>query len=193
LFFYKYYCIIIDRMTSYSPKIELIDHFDNMINMVDIDIELCLEKFNDSQHLGELLISSADERKNFRNEKNYFNVGLRNKIESSKNNIWTKSTKAIDYLKQLRMQTIEELRKAQNEYLEYYKLNSSRFKSQLADKNNIDEFRSELFADKFYFQVKLNQQTNQLWHFNLFTFVTDFYMSPSDIDSLEYNLILYNY
>ena len=79
-------------MSRFSPKIEIINHFDNLIDSVDIDIEHCLEKCTDYQILGELLIRSSDDRKNFRNEKDYFNVKLRNKIESSKNNIWAEST-----------------------------------------------------------------------------------------------------
>jgi hypothetical protein len=70
------------------------------------------------------------------------------------------------------MKTIEELKKAQEKTLEYYKLNSERFKS-------------ELFAEKFYFQVNFKQPENRFWPFNVFTFVTDFYMSQSYIDSLE--------
>ena len=34
-------------------------------------------------------------------------------------NEWPKSTKVVDYLNRIRMRTIEELRKAQNETLEY--------------------------------------------------------------------------
>ena len=81
------------------------------------------------------------------------------------------------------MKTIEELRKAQEETLQCYKHNSSRFKS---EQLNIDELKSELFfAEKFYFQVNLKQSEKKLWAFNIFTFVTDFYMSQSDIDLLE--------
>jgi hypothetical protein len=98
---------------------------------------------------------------------------------------WTKSTKVVDYLKQIRMKTIEELRKAQEETLGYYKLNSERFKSEQTNEKDIDELKSELFAEKFYFQIHLKQPENSVWIFNTFTFVTDFYMSPSDIDSLE--------
>jgi hypothetical protein len=83
------------------------------------------------------------------------------------------------------MTTIEKLRKAQEETLEYYKLNSSRFKSELNDEKNIDELRSELFAEKYYFQVHVTQSKTKLWPFNIFTFTTDFYMSSSDIDTLE--------
>ena len=168
-----------------SPKIEIINHFDKLINKVDIDIEQCLEKCNGQEILGELLKSSADDRRNFRDTKDSFYIVLRDKIESSNNILWTESTKASDYLKKVRMSSIEELRKAQKDSLEYYKRNRSCFKYQLTDENNIDLLRGQLFADKFYFQVNLAQSTKRLWHFNLFTFITDFYVSQSDIESLE--------
>ena len=83
------------------------------------------------------------------------------------------------------MRTVEELRKAQEDSLEYYKLNWSHFKSQQTNNKSIDELKSELFLEKFYFQVNFTQTTKPLWYFNLFTFVTDFYISQSDINSLE--------
>ena len=171
-------------MVNLNPKIEIINHFDNLVNNIDIDIER-LEIFNDKHILGELLKNSEDERRNFRNKKDNFNVKFHNKIGTSNNNLWPDSTKVVDYLYQIRMKTIEELRKAQQDSLEFYKLNSSDFKSQLTEKSSIDELRSELFSDRFYSQVRLKQPTKQLWYFEVFTFVTDFYMSPSDIDSLE--------
>ena len=157
-------------MIKFSPKIEIINHFDNLINKLDIDIELCLEKCNDGEILCKLLKDSEADRKNFRKEKDLFNVEFRTTIDSLKTNMWPESIKVADYLNQVRMQTIEELRKAHEERLEYYKLNSNQ--------NNTDE----LFADKFYFQINLTQP---LWHFNLFTFATDFYISQSDINLLE--------
>ena len=118
-------------MFRFSPKNEIINHFDSLINRVDIDIDLCLEKCNDQQIiLSELLKSSEADRKNLKNQK-AFKLEMRS-IDSSKNNIWLESTKVIDYLKQIRMKTIEELRKAQEESLEFYALS---FKSQLSDKN----------------------------------------------------------
>ena len=171
-------------MRSFSPKIEIINHFDNLINKVDIDIELCLEKCNSEEILGELLKSSADDRRSFRDENDCFYVKLRNTIQSSSNNKWTETTKVIDYLNQVRMIAIEVLSKAQEESLTYNKLNSSHL-SQLTAKDSIDELKSKLFAEKFYFQVNLTQPTKRLWHFNLFTFVTDFHMSSSYINSLE--------
>ena len=173
-------------MASLSPKIEIINHFDNLINRVDIDIENCLKKSNEKIFLGELLKSSEDDRKNFRNENDNFYVKFRDTADSSKSNyIWTESTNVIDYLNQVRMRTIEELRKAQKDTLEYYKLNSSHLKSLINDMNSVDQLRSHLFADKHFFQVHLTQSNKRLWHFELFTFVTDFYISPSEINSLE--------
>jgi hypothetical protein len=35
----KSYLFQVDEMTSFIPKIEIINHFDNLINRIDIDIE----------------------------------------------------------------------------------------------------------------------------------------------------------
>ena len=83
------------------------------------------------------------------------------------------------------MKTVEELRKAQEHSIENYRLHSSRLKSELTDVKDIEKLKSKLFADKFYFQVHFTQSEKRLWAFNIFTIVTDFYMSPSDINSLE--------
>ena len=170
-------------MTKFSPKIELINHFDNLINRVDIDIDISLEKYNDKHILSELLENSENNRKNFRNKYDDFALEFYSSIQTL--DLWSESTKVTDYLKQIRIRTIEELRKAQEETLEYYKLNSARFKSELSDEKNIDLLRSELFADKYYFQVNLTQSQKRYWAFSTFTFITDFYISPSEIDSLE--------
>jgi hypothetical protein len=175
-------------MTRFSSKIEITNHFDNLINRVDIDIDDCLQKYNNEKDLGELLKSSANNRKSFQSV--HFKVKLFDTFNTSKHqnqtlDLWSESTKVIDYLKQVRMKTIDELRKAQEETLEYYKLNSSQFKDELSEEKNLDELKSELFAEKFYFQVHFKQSEKRCWAFTIFTFVTDFYISPSDIDSLE--------
>ena len=114
-------------MTKYSPKIEIINHFDKLINIVDIDIDTRLQKYTDEQDLGELLKTSENNRWNFkvRDNNEEFRLDFFN-TNSSKHqslDLWTKSTKVIDYLKEVRMKTIEELRKEQEETLKYYKLN----------------------------------------------------------------------
>ena len=174
-------------MEKFSPKIEIINHFDDLINRIDIDIDSSLEKFNDKQLLSELLTSSENNRRDFKNRSVGFTVEFSDPIDSSKQNLtqWPETTKVADYLRQVRIETIEKLRKAQEDTLEYYKLNSARFKSEQANQKDIDQLRSELFADKFYFQINLNQPEKRFWAFNVFTFIVDFYLSPSDIDSLE--------
>ena len=178
-------------MTIFSPKIEIINHFDNLINRVDIDIDNCLEKYNDAV-LGELLKSSENNRRDFINQYVEFKVEF---FDDSSNHqyppldLWIESTKVTDYLKQVRMKTIDELRMAQEDALEYYKLNFWCFKNKLCDENNIDKFRGLLFAESFYFQINFTQSDKRYWSFKTFTFVTDFYMSPSHIDLLELTLI----
>ena len=180
--------LLLDKMERFSPKIEIINHFDNLINRIDIDIDSSLEKYNEVQQLlSEILKSSEKDRLDFKDR--YFDMGVKfsETIESSNQNLesWTESTKLVDYLKQIRMQTIRKLKNAQEETLEYYKLNSERFKSEQTKEKNIEELRCELFAEKFYFQVNFNQSENKFWPFNVFTFVTDFYISQSYIDSFE--------
>ena len=174
-------------MERISPKIEIINHFDNLINRIDIDIDSSLEKFNEKKLLWEVIKIFKEKECFFRQIFNDFSVEFFDKIDSSKPNpdSWPESMKVVDYLKQIRTKTIEELKKAQEETIEYYKLNSERFKSEQNKEKNIEEMKSELFAEKFYFQANFKQSKKRFWPLNVFTFVTDFYMSQSDIDSLE--------
>ena len=176
-------------MRKFSPKIEIINHFDNLINRVDIDIDHCLEKYND-ELLKDLIISSEIDRIRFCNNIEFFSeykVITYDTINWSTDpylrvDSWAESTKVIDYLKQIRMRTIEELKKEQEDTLEKYKMISKSFKSEQIKDKSTEELRRELFDKKFYFQIKIKQP---IWTFNLFTFVTDFYMSQSEIESLE--------
>ena len=174
-----------NKIEMLSPKKEIIDHFDSLINRVDIDIDECLEKYNQEQVLSNLScfhIGIGD--RIVRGQNNIYLNGLTEKyIEYDTVDEWPESTKVVDYLNRIRMRTIEELRKAQDETLEYYKQNSSQFKL-----NSMDEIRSELFKDKFHFQVIYKPEDvyyTNLWVFNLYTFVTDFYISSTDINLLE--------
>ena len=173
-------------MTNFSPKIEIINHFDKLINRIDIDIEDSLEKYDDKRILGELKIDWRNINYWRTTETSKYNIRFFNTNDTSKQHetlgLWSESIKIIDYLKKIRMISIEELKKAQEDTIEYYKLNSSHFKSSYA---NLDQLKSELFAEKYYFQVHFTQSKMKVCSFNLFTFVTDFYMSSSDITSLE--------
>ena len=180
------YLFQVDEMASFCPKIEIINHFDNLINRIDIDIEESLEKYNELEDFEfsdwyDIIVKLQPHKFkcNFYNEI----AGITSRFQ--KLGLWPDSMELIDCLKQIRMRTIEELRKAQEDTLEYFKLNLSPFKSELIKEKSVEELRSDLFADKFYFQVHLDQSIITLCPFNIFTFVTDFYLSSSDIDSLE--------
>lgn len=56
----------------------------------------------------------------------------------------------IDYLNQVRKRTIFELRKAQEESLEYLRSKSLYV---TWDSKDAEKMKSQLFVDKFYFQV----------------------------------------
>ena len=118
-------------MTIFSPKVEIINHFDDLINRIDIDIDIdtCLEKYND-EVIGELLTQSEDNRRSFKNDCAVLNVKFSQTSNFSKQTLvlWSESTKVNDYLKQIRMRTIEELKKAQEETI--------------VSKVNLDQLRS---------------------------------------------------
>ena len=138
-------------MERLSPKIEIINHFDNLINRIDIDFDSSLEKYNDQQLLSELRKSSENNRWDFTDIPFSFNVKFIDTFDSSKTNpdSWPESTKVIDYLKQIRMKTIEELKNLQEETIEYYKINSERFKSEQTNEKNIKEMKSEISLNHY--------------------------------------------
>ena len=165
-------------MKTFCPKIELINYFDNLINRVDIDIEKCLKKYKEDELLEKKVEFSC--YPTF--EICFFDL-LQEKEEETVN-LWSEKTKVVDYLNQVRMRTIEELRKEQKDRVE----NSSQFKYlrvPITGKKKKEELKNQLFADKFCFQVKITKKKYENCYFNLFTFVTDFYMSQYDIDLLQ--------
>ena len=168
-----------------SPKIEIINHFDELINRLDIEFDESLQNYKNEDVLSDLRcikIGNSDGVKCYLYNTNGINWIQMNNQQKEK--LWPESPKIVDYLKQVRMRTIEELRKAQEERLEYYKNNSSLFKD-ITHENKIEELRSKLFDEKFYFQARFSRLPRLAWAFNLFTFVTDFYMSKSNIEILE--------
>ena len=160
-------------------KIEIINYYDSLINRVDIDIDECIENYNEEQILSELNCYKIENRK-FKSLRDFSLLYYQTETNSSDQ--WSESTKVIDYLNQIRIRTIEELRKAQEERIEYLKLNSTQFKSMTES-----ELRGELYKGKFHFQVlyKPDPKYSVSWIFRLYTFITDFYMSPTDIDLLQ--------
>ena len=182
-------------MVRLSPKVEIINHFDNLIHRIDIDIEQCMENYKEYQVLGELKHFRFSRRLPFA----YIHLIWRFLIEcfdsndSSENETcetideWSESTKVIDYLTQVRQRTISELRKAQEDSLENLKDDSCDLQ-QLKESKDVEEMRSRLFADKFYFQVHLKPRKEKYQEsvvFSLFTIEVDFYLSSFDISFIE--------
>ena len=175
------------KMDILSPKIEIINHFDNLIHQIDIDIEESIKKYKENKFLGELnifTVEKRDSRKYYLVNIAYFDLNESSQTMSESMIEWSESTKVIDYLNQVRQKTIDELRKAQEDSLEYLKSKSCNL-DHIKESKDVEEMRSRLFADKFYFQVLYKPKYQESWVFNLFTIVADFYLSQSDINLLE--------
>ena len=179
-------------MNKLSPKVEIINHFDKLISRVNFDIEESMEKYKGNQVLGELDCFHVGRRIPMRFLAGFFGFDIKyfDSNKSSQTNKceevieWSESTKVIDYLTQVRERTIDELKKVQEDSLDYLKSKSLDLQ-QLKESKDVEEMRSRLFADKFYFQVLLKPYDGKYWAFSLFTIIVDFYLSPTDISYLE--------
>ena len=121
-----------NEINRHSPKIEIINHFDSLINRVDIDIEEAIGKYSEEQVLSELKCFEIEKRNVKSLER--FSLDYFDSTESEKDiqyretvDEWPESMKVIDYLNRIREKTIDELTKAQQDTLSHYKLNSSHY------------------------------------------------------------------
>lgn len=179
-------------MIRLIPKIEIIKHFDNLINRIDIDIEKCIKKYKEDQILGKLKCFRVENRNfkdNSRIDLKYFDSNEPSNLKKCEEVMkWSESTtKVTDYLNQVRQKTTNELKKAQEETFEYLKRKSCDL-NQLRDSKDVEEMKRQLFANKFYFQVFYKPHEGKYqesWVFRIFTIVVDFYLSPSDINFIE--------
>ena len=172
--------------SKFIPKVEIINYFDSLINKVDIHFEECLENYNQDQVIGDLecfkkLFKHYTTKDRLSSPSIHVKFHDSFELAQKRDNEWSESTKVVDYLNQERLRTIEQLRKGLEESLEYYKENLSQ-----CDFESFDEMKSQLFKDKFYFQVSYQKPSSIIsWIFNLYTIVTDFYLSQTDINLLE--------
>jgi hypothetical protein len=147
-----------------------------LIQQIDIDIDESMSKYNENQIFREISCFQVENR----TIKMKFLTEFYDDYKEETLDKWSESTKVVEYLKEIRMRIIGELRKEQKESVE----NSSRF-NYLNSELTKEEKGSEIFAEKFYFQVRIKRPDLKSWVFDLFTFVTDFYISQSEIDLLE--------
>ena len=121
----KGYNKIINKTEMFSPKIEIINHFDELFNRLNNEIDECLEKYKKNELLDQK-ISCKFRNRELRSDRKFV-IHLCNWLEKNKEeteDLWPKSTKIGDYLKTVRMRTIDELRKEQKERLKTH-LNST--------------------------------------------------------------------
>lgn len=169
-------------MVVFSPKLEILNHFDELINRVDIDIETALETHKESQLLGDLECFEVEKRTFGIEFDSKYKLVFSDSFKPPKcEDLWSESTKVLEYLNQVRIRTIESLRKAQEDSLE----NSANFRHLRVEIEDKESLKSQLFATNFYFQIKLSSKKYISWIFNLYTIATDFYLSQSDIDLLQ--------
>lgn len=92
-----------NKEQSFSPKQEIINHFDSLIHRIDINIEENLEKYNEEEILSNLEFI----QKKYRNVRSDFRYKLDFHFASCKpwqNNdyqtaeLWPESMKIVDYL-----------------------------------------------------------------------------------------------
>lgn len=185
LFFFKTNLFFqIDKMIS--PTIVIINHFDELSKKVDIDFDQSIEKYNEKQTLGEIIICTEKDKYKYwtKNESNIFQLDKYERSRKNETIEWSESTTVIAYLGEVRKKTLNLLKQEQEISVDKYKNLSSVSKDQLKREDE-DEQKSKLFADKFYFQIHFTQSDKRFSAFNLFTFQTDFYMSSYHIGLLQ--------
>ena len=77
----------------------------------------------------------------------------------------------------------DHLKQAQKDSLENLGSINVTINNNLPEEKKMDDLRRQLYEDRFYFQIHFKSK----WIFNLFTIVTDFYVSQADIELLEYS------
>ena len=165
-------------MARVSSKMEITNHFERLIDRVDIHFEEQLEKYNGDRFLDEKARTDIEESDESY-EKGYtleffdsYDLYLFKKYQEE-DKLWSESTRVVDYLKQVRMRTVEELKKEMEDCFEYYE-------------SNTDKNLEELFENKHCFQLAYKPiDSNFSWFFDLYTVITDFYLTESNMIELK--------
>lgn len=165
-------------MARISRKSEITNHFDKLINRVNIHFEEQLEKYKGNRFLDENArtdIEDSEESYQKGYTLEFFDsheTFLINKYQED-DRLWSESTRVVDYLKQVQTRTVDELKKEMEDCLEYYE-------------SNTDKNLEELFDNKYCFQLAYTPINSMFsWFFDLYTVITDFYMTGSDMIELE--------
>jgi hypothetical protein len=193
-----------------SPRMEIIDHYDLVINELDIYTEVLLEKSLPGntiyvpQHFkAENIIKSDVLSKYTKDEYSFCYEYEQTKVPAR--------LPIEDFINGARKKAIVELEKARKETLDYYNANKSRFErdwSKMIDSNERELFRQDVFGKKFCFGIEIavterEYSTLKLEYkqndpkitphptFKFCTVVADFYLSESEIKQLRYIQFLF--
>ena len=170
----------------HSPKMLIVDYYDDLIRDIDIYTEELLEKYSQDDLLT-IEAKPRPEKLDFCDEFVFFKNPYRIEYENDlKINVTQGSTKIHEYLNLVRSKAIEEINKAKEENLQRYEINKERNKIDRTEEK-VEEMKKELFEKKFCFLLRIdyifNERNNNL--FKLYTIVTDFYLDQYERNDIK--------
>ena len=189
----------------YSPSLLITDYYDSLISQLDIYTEERIKEHKekglsqtDSNNFDGESSDSDEESSNETRVQKFDNRSLNYKIDRNKFANVTEVTQVEDYLNEVRQKAIDEIRKVQDENLDHNNGNKDKFK--LFSEDNLEEYKSNLFANRFCFLVNIKTIGIKCWEtaarneslFKLHIVITDFYLSESDIEPIRFEKLLYN-
>ena len=194
-----------------TPSLLITEYYDSLISQIDIFTEERIRECKDDideEECGEKYDPSYfDNYGNVYGVETIYNPYKPQKYSINRTDISeteiTDKAKAVEYMNKVRQKAIEEIRKVQDENLEYYKANKDKLK---VDRKNLteeklEELKSQLFANRFCFLVKKEPYylffdsgdnkdiKNPLFY--LHTVITDFYVRESDIVYIKFENFKY--
>jgi len=194
--------------TIFSVPLLILDHYDSLLNQIDVYTEQQLEKYTEDDLLKDRF--NRNESKNEIYQPNEYSLGdtFQMKFEnisiqayedpysdkynyaectSTNPRFLSQFLKVRDYLNMIRLEAIGEIKKAQQEHLDYYEANKSEFKldDRIMTKELIKNLKKEIFSKKYCFLLELEQlcvieQVPNASFFKLHTVVTDFYLEECE-------------
>jgi hypothetical protein len=192
-----------------SPRMEIIDHYDSVINELDIYTEELLEKL--AAEVDEVYTSQYFEKQDLEIQFSPSEIGMYiNDRYSAKYNYERvenipKAMTTKEYINKARAKAIEELITVRDENLKNYDANASRLRrdwSKMVDPEEREELRQELFGQKFCFGVEIKALSRTDYDsrngdifanapnfprptFKFCTIVVDFYLNEIEIQKLK--------
>jgi hypothetical protein len=190
-----------------SPRMEIIDNCDSVINELDIYTEIFLRKLvndDDKLYIAQYFPKKEQAFKyNHYSIQYYANDKYSGEYEFNLAQIPPAPMEIKEYINKSRANAIEAITKVRNEILESYNANAIRLKrdwSKMDDPKEMEQLRQDLFGEKFCFGIEINAQDrvySRLFDrlncsrisskpaFKFCTIISDFYLSEIEIKKLR--------